>query len=256
MQKYKNPEKKNRGAEKQHKTTIFCYCIKVSIVSIKARFLNSVVRILFRLTCTIDTHEFEKIPAEGPGILLTNHTTNLEGPLYYVFLRSRKATALGKQELWENRFTRMFMEAWNVIPLHRGRVDSAAMNQAMERLDQGWFLGVAAEGTRSKTGQLKSGQPGAAMLAARKHVPVYPLVHWGLMDIGTNLKRFKRTHVGVKAGKPFYVEVPDGDPNRMQLKDITNEMMYQLAAVLPERYRGAFSDFSQATTTYLRFVEE
>ncbi|MFW6363830.1 MAG: lysophospholipid acyltransferase family protein [Spirochaeta sp.] len=225
-------------------------------MSVKARFLNSVVRMLFTLTCKIDTHEFDKIPDEGPGILLTNHTTNLEGPLYYVYLSSRKATALGKQELWKNPFTRMFMEAWNIIPLHRGMVDSAAMKQAMERLDQGWFLGIAAEGTRSKTGALKSGRPGAAMLAARKHVPVYPLVHWGLMDIGKNLKRFKRTQVGVKVGKPFYVEVPDGDPTRAQLKEITNEMMYQLAAVLPERYRGPFGDLSQASTAYLRFLGE
>lgn len=225
-------------------------------MSLQTRFLNSVIRFLFTLACKIDAHEFDKIPQEGPGILLSNHTTNLEGPLYYVFLRSRKATALGKQELWENVFTRMFMKAWNIIPIHRGQVDSTAMNQAMQRLDQGWFLGVAAEGTRSKTGALKSGRPGAAMFAARKHVPVYPLVHWGLMDIGRNLRRFKRTHVGVRVGKPFYVEVPEGEPNRGQLKEITNEMMYQLAAVLPEQYRGPFSDLSQATTTYLRFVEE
>ncbi|AFG38535.1 1-acyl-sn-glycerol-3-phosphate acyltransferase [Spirochaeta africana DSM 8902] len=211
---------------------------------------------LFTLTCKIDTHEFDKIPAEGPGILLSNHTTNLEGPLYYVYLRSRKATALGKQELWKNPFTRMVMKAWNIIPVHRGRVDTTAMKKAMERLDQGWFLGVAAEGTRSKTGALRSGRPGAAMLAARKHVPVYPLVHWGLMDIGKNIRRFKRTQVGVKVGKPFYVEVPDGHPNREQLKEITNQMMYQLAAALPERYRGPFSDLSQAPVTYLRFVGE
>ena len=76
------------------------------------------------------------------------------------------------------------------------------------------------------------------------------------MDIAKNVRRFKRTHVGVKVGKPFYVEFPHGNPNRAQLKEITHEMMYQLAAALHERYRRPFGDLSQAPVTYLRFVEE
>jgi hypothetical protein len=35
---------------------------------------------------------------------------------------------------------------------------------------------------------------------------------------------------------------------------MTNEAMYQLAALLPPKHRGVFSDSSQATTAQLEFV--
>jgi hypothetical protein len=35
---------------------------------------------------------------------------------------------------------------------------------------------------------------------------------------------------------------------------MADEMMYQIAENVPERYRGYYSDFSKKTTHYLQFV--
>jgi hypothetical protein len=36
---------------------------------------------------------------------------------------------------------------------------------------------------------------------------------------------------------------------------MTDEIMYQLAALLPEQYRGAYSDLNLATARYLQFID-
>jgi len=38
-------------------------------------------------------------------------------------------------------------------------------------------------------------------------------------------------------------------------QQMTDEIMYQIAALLPPDYRGHYSDLSAATETYLRFPD-
>ena len=40
------------------------------------------------------------------------------------------------------------------------------------------------------------------------------------------------------------------------LRLIADEMMYQLAALLPEHYRGVYGDLSRMTTHYLQFAQQ
>ena len=219
--------------------------------------LNALTRAAFHIACRLDHQELQNIPKDGPGLLLSNHVTNLEGPLYYVFLRPRKVSALGKQELWSHPVTRLYMKTWNIIPIHRGQVDGNAMRECRRVLREGYFLGIAAEGTRSRDGCLRAGQPGATFLATQQDVPIYPVVHWGLRELGTNLKKLRRTPVSVRVGRPFRLHKPDGtsitsgDRRRM-----TEEMMYQLALLLPEELRGSYRDLSALTTDYLQFLDE
>ncbi|MBN2509222.1 MAG: 1-acyl-sn-glycerol-3-phosphate acyltransferase, partial [Spirochaetales bacterium] len=109
--------------------------------------LKHIANVLFKLflffTVKVDTRELSKIPMTGPGIFITNHTTNIEGPMYYVKLFPRPMTALGKAELWKNPFTRFFMDAWEVIPLSRGSGDMDAIRKGLQALEAGKFLGIA-----------------------------------------------------------------------------------------------------------------
>ena len=85
------------------------------------RAVNSVIRLLIHTLCRVDGDELDRIPRFGPAILVTNHSTSLEGPIYYVLLDPRKKTALGKSELWGNPFTRFFMQLWGVDPSQQRR---------------------------------------------------------------------------------------------------------------------------------------
>lgn len=217
--------------------------------------VNSVLRSLIHTLYRVDGDELNRIPQVGPAILVTNHSTNLEGPIYYVLLDPRKKTALGKRELWNNPFTRFFMQIWGVIPLNRSGPDRRALRRAKEALARGEFLGIAPEGTRSPSGKLQRGRPGAALLATSARVPIIPMVQWGVQDLLANLKRFRRTPLHFRVGTPFYLNVPgDGEVERSDLRTMTDEIMYQLAVLLPQQLRGYYSDVSAMTERYITHV--
>lgn len=221
-------------------------------ISLTERVVNWFLRGVIHLVCVVDTEELRKIPMEGPGILASNHTSNLEAPIYYLLLQGREKTALGKIELWGNPVTRFLMNLWNVIPLNRSGPDRKALGLALEALRRGEFLGIAPEGTRSKTGMLQRGRPGAAMLALAADAPIYPLVQWGLEDLPSNLRRFRRTQFHIAVGEPFRVSVHHSNrPAASELRRIADEIMYQLAVLLPEEYRGVYRDLSSMTTEFI-----
>jgi 1-acyl-sn-glycerol-3-phosphate acyltransferase len=216
---------------------------------------NAIVSFLLRIACTIDARDLNKVPQRGPAILLSNHTSNIEGPLYYIYLRPRKATALGKEELWKNPVTRFLMEAWNIIPVRRGMMDRKTLKACLRALDHGYILGVAPEGTRSKTGALLPGRTGATYLATQRKVPIIPMVQWGLHRFAANVKKLKKTRVTIRVGRPFFLEKPpSGKPTPADRRAMTREMMYQMALLLPPSLRGAYSDIQNRTSDYLRFT--
>ncbi|MEX2443685.1 MAG: lysophospholipid acyltransferase family protein [Alkalispirochaeta sp.] len=223
-----------------------------------AEFLvNSAIRGVLRAVCRIEHNELSKIPMEGPAILVTNHTTNFEGPIYYVLLDPRRKTALGKRELWENPLTRFIMQLWGVIPLNRGGADRKAMERARRALVRGEFLGIAPEGTRSMTGELQRGRPGAAMIATAARVPVIPMVQWGAQDLPGNLRKLRRTPLNFRVGDPFYLAVPEGrEIGRGELRRMADEIMYQLAVLMPEELRGNYRDLSAMTTDFVQPVAQ
>ncbi len=219
------------------------------------RFVNALIRGVLKLLFRIDGDELAKLPPEGPAILVSNHTTNLEGPIYYVLIQPRRATGLAKRELWENPATRFFMQLWQMIPVTRGRPDPRAIRRALRALDRGMFLGIAPEGTRSKGGGLQRGLPGTALLATAKQVPIYPMVQWGITDFSRNIRRLRRTPITFRVGPPFFL--PKRGERRAsmeELRQMTDEIMYQLALLLPEEHRGYYAEVSQRTARYLTFL--
>ena len=214
-------------------------------------FITTVLRIYFWLTLRIDAPGgMEKIPAKGPLIIITNHTGQVEVPVFATMLQPRKITGWGKAEAFENLFLNWVFGAWDIIPVHRGEADMTALKSAFRMLEEGRIFGVAPEGTRNKTGILRRGLPGSAILALKSGAPVIPVVHWGGEVYLKNLKRFKRTDFHVRIGEPFYVRA-DGKVTGDMRQEIVDEMMYKIAAMMPEEYRGEYSDMSKSSEKFL-----
>ena len=222
-------------------------------MTFKERVVNTAINLILRITCKIEMEGAEKIPREGPAILITNHTTNLEGPLFYLSLRPRRTRALAKTELWDHFFTRMAMEAWESVRVDRGGMDMKAIRSCFGVLDDGDFLCIAPEGTRSKNGALKKAMPGTTFFASRQGVPVYTMVQWGLLDLKKNMKKLRRTRVHLRCGDPFLIEKTGGGKIRAEDREkMADEMMYQLADLLPEELRGYYSDESKRTSDFVK----
>jgi len=215
------------------------------------RFVNGVIKIIVRLLMKIDYREFERIPRNGPGLLISNHTSNIEGPLLFVLSRPRPMSGLAKRELWGNPVTRFLMQTWGLIPVTRGKLDSKALRKAESALANRKILGIAPEGTRSRDGVLQQGKPGAALLAYHNNCEIIPMVQWGIGDLLRNVRRFKRTPVGIRVGEPFSLRQTGTRPSRTDLRQMADEIMFQLAVLLPERFRGEYRDLTRMTTDFI-----
>jgi 1-acyl-sn-glycerol-3-phosphate acyltransferase len=212
--------------------------------------ITLLLKIYFRFTLRLDAQGMEKIPAAGPLIIITNHTGQVEVPVMATLLQPRKITGWGKAEAFDNPFLRWVFSAWRIIPVHRGEADMTALRSALRMLEEGYIFGVAPEGTRNKTGILRRGLPGAAILALKSGAPMIPAVHWGGEVFLKNLKRFKRTDFHIRVGEPFHIKV-EGKVTGEIRQQIADEMMYRIAKMLPAEYRGEYSDLSKATETFL-----
>ena len=215
-------------------------------------FFLQLMRGVFNLTCRIDSTQLSRLPKKGPAILIINHVNFLEVPVLYTRLQDWQFEALVKFESWQNFTLRSLFEPSRMVPVRRGEADRTALRLAQESLDAGNILVVAPEGTRDN-GHLKKGHPGVSLIALRAKVPVWPLGFFGGEFYWRNLPRFKRTDFNIVVGNPFYLDSQGEQLSRDVVQEMTDEIMYQLAALLPSSYRGLYSDLDKARQNYLRF---
>jgi 1-acyl-sn-glycerol-3-phosphate acyltransferase len=150
----------------------------------------------------------------------------------------------------------VLFDLWEAIPLRRGEADYAAMRRALEALQAGKILALAPEGTRSRDGQLQRGHPGVVMLALVSGAPLLPIVFYGGERLRGNLSRLRRTDFHIIVGRAFQLDPGGARVTRALRQKMADEVMYQLAALLPPAYRGWYSDLAEASEAYLRPVPD
>lgn len=214
---------------------------------------NHTIKFLTNVLCKVDAAQLAKVPLVGPLIVIVNHVNFLELPMVYPRVPSDLGIGFSKEENWNSLLYRLLFAVWDVIPINRDEVDLTALRRGIEALEQGRILFITPEGTRSHHGRLQAGKPGVVMIAQRSGAPVIPIACYGGEKFTENLKRLRRTDYHIAVGQPFRVETNGVKVTRTVRQQITDEMMYQLAALLPPEYRGVYANMDAATQTYLRF---
>jgi 1-acyl-sn-glycerol-3-phosphate acyltransferase len=223
-------------------------------MSLKYKLTQFTVKTVLDIVTRVDLDHKVEVPWTGPLIVTINHINALDAPMLLTYLQPRPITPLGKEELWDSSLSRLLMNHWGGIPIRRGEADMAALKAAREALKQDCILAIAPEGTRSEDGKLQEGKPGVLLLAMRSGVPILPLAHYGGEDVFDNLRRLRRTDFHIVTGHPFTLDMHGQKPDRELRQLVTDEIMYQTAALLPEKYRGYYRDMSKATDQYLKFA--
>jgi len=222
-------------------------------MTLTKQVVDSTISGLLRLLCRVYKDQLEKVPTRGPLILLTNHINFLEIPVLHTHLRPRPVTGFAKAESWDNFIIGFLFNLWGAIPIRRGEADMRALRQGLAALKEGYILAIAPEGTRSGHGRLQRGHPGVAMMALQGGAPLLPLVFYGGEKFKRNLSRLRRTPFHIVVGQPFHLHADGVKVRREIRKQMTDEIMYQLAALLPPAYRGHYANLDAATERFLRF---
>jgi 1-acyl-sn-glycerol-3-phosphate acyltransferase len=128
------------------------------------------------------------------------------------------------------------------IFVRRGEVDREALNKCLAVMEQDGILGLAPEGTRSRTGTLQRGKPGVAYLATKANVPILPIGISGQNQIFAEWKRLRRPRIVVRIGQPFELQPVHGRHKGEQLLARSDEVMRRIAALVDEDLRGVYTD--------------
>ena len=221
-------------------------------MTLSQRFLIGTLRGLTSLICRIDDAELKKIPAHGPLIIYINHVNVLEIPIFYTHLQPRRLHGMMLAEREKNLLLGWMMRVSETIPLHRGEADVIAIRQGLKVLEKGEMIAIAPEGTRSHDGKLQAAHPGVVLMAMHSGAPLLPVAFYGAENYKENLRRLKRTDFHLQVGKVFHLDA-HGEPVTRQVREaMMDELMLQLAAVLPPEYRGVYGN-SSAAQEYIVF---
>jgi 1-acyl-sn-glycerol-3-phosphate acyltransferase len=199
------------------------------------------VKILMLLITTRDIRGKKNVPRDGGFILASNHLSNGDPPVITA-ATPRQIAWLTKAEWFSTPFVGWQFKLAGMIPVRRFDADLAALRQAQELLKSGGVLGMFPEGTRGGDGGLQKGEPGSALIALRTGAPVLPIAIWGTEHVKLPRDVIRRTHTHVRFGKPFTLEKSGAKITREDVQRGTERIMREIAALLPEKYRGVWKD--------------
>ena len=205
--------------------------------------------------CRIDDAQIAKVPARGPLILITNHVNVLEIPVLHSRLQPRPISGFFAAKRLESAWMRWLLNTLNGIPVQRDKLDRTALRQAISRIRAGDTFVIAPEGTRNADGHLGQGKPGVVLLARETEAPIQPIVHWGDVHWQRNFRRLRRTPFHIVVGRPFRLDTGGKRVDRHMRQEILDEIMVQMAVLLPPEYRGVYANRDAANPKYLRFLE-
>jgi 1-acyl-sn-glycerol-3-phosphate acyltransferase len=196
-----------------------------------------------KLIADIEVNGIEKLP-EGNVIVAANHLGRLDTAALLCILDREDIIMPVAEKYRDHPLYGAIGRAANAVWLNRFEADYSAFRQILERMKQGGLLVIAPEGTRSKTEALQEAKMGAAFLASKSGYPILPVAVTGTEDRGIleNLKRFRRSKITATAAELMYVDIPKGKGREEAMRQVTDEIMCQIAALLPESYRGVYAD--------------
>jgi 1-acyl-sn-glycerol-3-phosphate acyltransferase len=209
------------------------------------RIAHFIIRFIIKLVARMEVSGYENVSEiEGGAMAVSNHLGRLDVALMYYYVDRKDVLVLVAEKYQKYAFVRWFVKALGAVFVDRFNADMNITRIALKHLKEGKVLALAPEGTRSPTGALIEAKPGASYLAARTGVWVVPIGIHGSEDkaVMQALRHFRRARIHAKVGKPFKFPPLQVENREVVLHAYTDEMMCQIAALLPENYRGFYAD--------------
>ena len=186
----------------------------------------------------------DRLPAEGPVLLVLNHVSHLD-PVYdavTVHRAGRLPRFLAKNTLWNVPVLRSVLVNVEQIPVFRGTADaSKSLEQAHKALREDKVILIYPDGTITKDpdGWPMMPKPGVARLALENDIPVVPVARWGTRDVYDHYKKkfrpFPRKQVTYKFGEPIDLSVyRDKEIDNHLLREVTDLTMRRVRELLGE----------------------
>jgi 1-acyl-sn-glycerol-3-phosphate acyltransferase len=169
-------------------------------------------------------------PRHGPALVVANHTCSAD-PIFLGRDSPRPLSFITTREHFNlSRPSRWLLEHLGCVPVQRGGHDPVGVRQALRRLREGHVLCLFPEGGLSGValGRMRRWKYGAAYLALKSGVPVYPV--W--IEGGPRTDRLLPAWLG-RSGKQVRVHYgPAVDLSAYTRQRITRALLEQVTELL------------------------
>ncbi|HWQ04212.1 MAG TPA: lysophospholipid acyltransferase family protein [Longilinea sp.] len=200
--------------------------------------------ILYRAFAKIRIFGLENVPARGGYIIAFNHISIFEPPFIMTHWPVAPE-AIGAVEVWQEPEKKYLARMYGGIPIDRDQVSREPLLKAVQVLRSGYPLMMSPEGRLTWQPGLRRAKWGVAYLADKARVPVIPVGITG--STGDFLKQvldLKRPTLETRIGK--LISLPPLESISSNRRDALQHngdlVMKQIAALLPEEYRGVYSE--------------
>ncbi len=186
-----------------------------------------------------------RIPDEGPTLLVCNHQSYLDLLVLGVGIHHRHFHSMARATLFRNPGFGWLIRSLNAFPVDQTRADVKSVRAAIEKLRQGHLVLVFPEGSRTPDGQLQPFAPGVMLLLRRARPTVVPMAVEGVFDVWpigqARPKLVGRT--GAIYGRPISAEAlldlsPDEAISSLQQR--VESLRLELRSRLRQQSRGRF----------------
>ncbi|UCD27292.1 MAG: MFS transporter [Planctomycetota bacterium] len=175
------------------------------------------------------------VPADGPVIVIANHTCSIDPLLLVASIPNRTLGFLIAHEYARLPITEKFVSMIECIPVKREEKDTAATRAALRHLRAGKALGIFIEGRIPKPGEKVEPKEGAVMLALHTEALIVPAhISGTIYDKKVSRSFFRRHRARVRFGKPidlrkYWIDKLD----KKELTKLSNMLMHQIEDLAP-----------------------
>ena len=135
----------------------------------------------------------------------------------------------------------ILLKSYGAIPLKRDQADLTAFRLILQYLSKpkGTMV-IFPEGHRSKGNMLKA-KTGIAKIALHSKATLIPVSITGTHHLKSVIRVLKPSGtITITCGKPFILKEGLSNYKKTDLEGITSEIMFRIANLLPDNYRGFY----------------
>ncbi|MCK5000373.1 MAG: AMP-binding protein, partial [Anaerohalosphaera sp.] len=199
-------------------------------------FVRFVALIVTKICYRIKVHGANNVPIEGPALLVSNHVSWIDALLIGV-TQQRRIRFLMYRDMAEKTRFKWFFRLMGVIPISSEDPPKKiieALRAARQAMDDGYLVGIFAEGSITRNGLLRQFRPGFERIVKGTDYPVIPVYiggAWGSI--------FSYYHGSLLAGMPtkFPYPVAIHFGNAMPADSTVSEIRLRIQQLSSEYYQ-------------------
>ncbi len=171
----------------------------------------------------------KNLPKQG-ALIASNHLSFLDPPVIGYSLYPKLMRYLARDTLFKG-FVGWFLKHIGVHPVKQGKGNAQVFKLIPQFVEEGRYVVLFPEGSRSSDGQLQEGQAGIGLLVQRCHCPVIPTYIHGTFEAWSSHMKYPKLFGKTVCvfGSPIDFSHLEGMDRKEAQKQIVKDIMNAIA---------------------------